>query len=193
MSIPLVQENTKDAINTSIIAIKRNIERINNLLGLSGSEEIDTSIFATKEELENLETALQPVDEVTVDNMQSVTSNAVARRCLVQNKVFTVDTNFTIISAYPIRVRQIGNIVYTSGMLIVNTLLSSVSPIITINNLHISYNLICQITYWNNSSQQYNASVVSVRQNGDNLIVATENIFYANDYIYLDISFLIDN
>lgn len=78
MSIPLVQENTKDAINTSIIAIKRNIERINNLLGLSGSEEIDTSIFATKEELENLETALQPVDEVTVDNMQSVTSNAVA-------------------------------------------------------------------------------------------------------------------
>ena len=79
MSIPLVQENTKDAINTSIIAIKRNIERINSLLGLSGSEEIDTSIFATKEELEALETALQPVDEVTVDNMQSVTSNAVAR------------------------------------------------------------------------------------------------------------------
>lgn len=79
MSIPLVQENTKDAINTSIIAIKRNIERINNLLGLSGSEEIDTSIFATKEELETLETALQPVDEVTVGNMQSVTSNAVAR------------------------------------------------------------------------------------------------------------------
>ena len=78
MSIPLVQENTKDAINTSIIAIKRNIERINNLLGLSGSEEIDTSIFATKEELDALEAALQPVDEVTVDNMQSVTSNAVA-------------------------------------------------------------------------------------------------------------------
>lgn len=80
MSIPLIQEATKDAINTSIIAIKRNIERINNLLGLSGSEEIDTSIFATKEELDALETALQPVDEVAVDNMQSVTSNAVAKR-----------------------------------------------------------------------------------------------------------------
>ena len=78
MSIPLVQENTKDAINTSIIAIKRNIERINSLLGLTSSEETDTSIFATKEELEALETALQPVDEVTVDNMHSVTSNAVA-------------------------------------------------------------------------------------------------------------------
>lgn len=78
MSIPLVQENTKDAINTSIIAIKRNIERINNLLGLSGSEEINTSIFATKEELDALETALQPVNEVTSGNMQSVTSGAVA-------------------------------------------------------------------------------------------------------------------
>ena len=74
MSIPLVQEATKDAINTSIIAIKRNIERINMLLGLSNSEEIDTSVFATKEELQ----ALEPVDEVAIDNMHSVTSNAVA-------------------------------------------------------------------------------------------------------------------
>ena len=52
MSIPLVQNNEKDSINTSIIAIKRNIERINMLLGLSNSEEIDTSKFATKEELQ---------------------------------------------------------------------------------------------------------------------------------------------
>ena len=78
MSIPLVQEATKDAINTSIIAIKRNIERINMLLGLSNSEEIDTSKFATKEELQQAVTDLQPVDEVTVDNMHSVSSNAVA-------------------------------------------------------------------------------------------------------------------
>ena len=69
MSIPLVQNNDKDAINTSIIAIKRNIERINMLLGLSNSEEIDTSEFVKKSDI---------VDEVTVGNMQSVTSNAVA-------------------------------------------------------------------------------------------------------------------
>ena len=79
MSIPLVQNNDKDAINTSIIAIKRNIERINMLLGLSNSEEIDTSKFATKDELQQAVTDLQPVDEVTVDNMHSVTSNVVAR------------------------------------------------------------------------------------------------------------------
>lgn len=78
MSIPLVQEATKDAINTSIIAIKRNIERINMLLGLSNSEEIDTSKFATKDELQQAVTDLQPVDEVALNNMHSVSSNAVA-------------------------------------------------------------------------------------------------------------------
>ena len=78
MSIPLVQNNEKDSINTSIIAIKRQIERINALLGLSNSEEIDTSVFATKDELQQAVTDLQPVDEVTADNMQSVTSNGVA-------------------------------------------------------------------------------------------------------------------
>ena len=81
MSIPLVQNNEKDSINTSLIAIKRQIERINMLLGLSNSEEIDTSKFATKEELQQAVTDLQPVDEVAVDNMHSVTSNAVAESC----------------------------------------------------------------------------------------------------------------
>jgi hypothetical protein len=81
MSIPLVQNNEKDSINTSIIAIKRNIERINMLLGLVDSGSPDLSGLATKQELEDaitqVETDLAPVDEVTLDNMQSVTSNAV--------------------------------------------------------------------------------------------------------------------
>ena len=83
MSIPLVQEATKDAINTSIIAIKRNIERINMLLGLVDSGSPDLSGLATKQELEDaitqVETDLAPVDEVTSGNMQSVTSNAVSK------------------------------------------------------------------------------------------------------------------
>ena len=78
MSIPLVQNNEKDSINTSIIAIKRNIERINMLLGLVDNDSPDLSGFATKQELQDAVTELQPVDEVTADNMQSVTSNAVA-------------------------------------------------------------------------------------------------------------------
>ena len=78
MSIPLVQNNEKDAINTSIIAIKRNIERINMLLGLVDNDSPDLSGFATKQELQDAVTALEPVDEVTIGNMHSVTSNAVA-------------------------------------------------------------------------------------------------------------------
>lgn len=81
MSIPLVQKAEKDDINTSIIAIKRNIERINMLLGLvdSGGSDPDLSGLATKQELQDAVESLQPVDEVTIDNMQSVTSNAVAK------------------------------------------------------------------------------------------------------------------
>ena len=54
MSIPLIQKPEKDDINTSIIAIKRNIERINMLLGLvdSGSDP-DLSGLATKQELQD--------------------------------------------------------------------------------------------------------------------------------------------
>ena len=78
MSIPLIQKPEKDDINTSIIAIKRNIERINMLLGLVDSDSPDLSGFATKQELQDAVTDLQPVDEVTVGNMHSVTSNSVA-------------------------------------------------------------------------------------------------------------------
>lgn len=86
MSIPLVQNNEKDSINTSIIAIKRNIERINMLLGLVDSGSPDLSGLATKQELEDAVNSLQPVDEVTLDNMQSITSNAVA-------EMFSTDLN----------------------------------------------------------------------------------------------------
>lgn len=79
--IPLVQDNEKDSINTSIIAIKRALERINQLLGLSdgGGSDPDLSGLATKQELQDAVNSLQPVDEVTLNNMQSVTSNAVAQ------------------------------------------------------------------------------------------------------------------
>ena len=98
MSIPLVQENTKDAINTSIIAIKRNIERINTLLGLVDNDSPDLSGFATKQELQDavtqVETDLAPVDEVTLNNMHSVTSNAVAN-ALIKEKKYTFTRTVT--------------------------------------------------------------------------------------------------
>jgi hypothetical protein len=100
MSIPLVQEATKDAINTSIIAIKRNIERINMLLGLVDSGSPDLSGLATKQELEDaitqVETDLTPVDEVTIGNMQSVTSNSVAEALGEWETVATDNSTYII-------------------------------------------------------------------------------------------------
>lgn len=99
MSIPLIQEATKDAINTSIIAIKRNIERINMLLGLVDSESPDLSGFATKQELQDAVESLQPVDEVALDNMQSVTSNAVAEYASPIIKKKTATLNNVVITS----------------------------------------------------------------------------------------------
>ena len=96
MSIPLVQNNEKDSINTSIIAIKKNLERINSILGLvdSGSD-IDTSEFVKKSDIVDVVQSgnmnpvtsnavatsnAMPVDTVTSGDMHSVTSNAVAEK-----------------------------------------------------------------------------------------------------------------
>lgn len=71
MSIPLVQDNQKDSINASLIAIKREEERLQALIA-----EADKKI-AQLNELKVSKSDI--VDEVTLNNMQSVTSNAVAR------------------------------------------------------------------------------------------------------------------
>ena len=109
MSIPLVQNNEKDSINTSIIAIKKNLERINSILGLvdSGSD-IDTSEFVKKSDIVDVVQSgnfqpvtsnavatsnAMPVDTVTSGDMHSVTSNAVYQHYLsYRNFVFSNDT-----------------------------------------------------------------------------------------------------
>ena len=116
MSIPLVQNNEKDSINTSIIAIKRNIERINMLLGLSNSEEIDTSEFVKKSDI---------VDEVTLGNMQSVSSDAVAKSLSIE-KVYTYSSKLIvtkpknidmyIFTLYGATVNRIGNAINELGI-----------------------------------------------------------------------------
>ncbi len=72
MSIPLIQDNQKDSINASLIAIKREEERLQALIA-----EADEKI-AQLNELKVSKSDI--VDEVTSGNMQSVTSNAVAEK-----------------------------------------------------------------------------------------------------------------
>lgn len=72
--IPLVNSNSVDDINTSIIAIKKEMKS-------SGETEVNVNV--------NLPDTAIPVDEVTSGNMHSVTSNAVATglssKCTTQN------------------------------------------------------------------------------------------------------------
>ena len=122
MNIPLIQNNEKDSINTSIIAIKRTLERINSLLGLTDSEnDIDTNSFVKKSDVVDVvqsgnmnpvtSNAVVPVDEVTSGNMQSVTSNAVANglsgiKYLIPIRTTFVTTNST--TDYTVY-KQLGN------------------------------------------------------------------------------------
>lgn len=68
-SVPLIQKVDKDSINTTIIALKKAINEIESVLGLDSGSEIDTSVFVKKSEV---------VDAVEADNLNPVTSNAVA-------------------------------------------------------------------------------------------------------------------
>lgn len=68
-SVPLIQNVDKDSINTTIIALKKAINEIESVLGLDSGSDIDTSVFVKKSEV---------VDAVEADNLNPVTSNAVA-------------------------------------------------------------------------------------------------------------------
>ena len=67
--IPLIQKADINSINTSIIAIKKQLKQLNEALGLVDVPSIDTSVFVKKSDV---------VDVVEADNMNPVTSNAVA-------------------------------------------------------------------------------------------------------------------
>jgi hypothetical protein len=87
--VPLVKANNIHDINTSIIAIKKQLKQLNEAVGLIDMPTIDTSIFVKKSEVVDVveegnmnpvtSNAVVPVDEVTSGNMQSVSSNAVSK------------------------------------------------------------------------------------------------------------------
>ena len=93
--VPLIQKADINSINTSIIAIKKQLKQLNEALGLVDMPSIDTSVFVKKSDVVDVvesgnmnpvtsnavaevADSLEPVDTVTSGNMHSVTSNAVA-------------------------------------------------------------------------------------------------------------------
>ncbi len=66
--VPLIQKADINSINTSIIAIKKQLKQLTEAVGLIDVPDVDTSVFVKKTDV---------VDVVEADNMSPVTSNAV--------------------------------------------------------------------------------------------------------------------
>ena len=67
--VPLIKTNSINDINTSLIAIKKQLKQLNEALGLVDFSGIDTPVFVKKSDV---------VDVVESGNLNPVTSNAVA-------------------------------------------------------------------------------------------------------------------
>ena len=96
--VPLIQSPDTNSINTSIIAIKKQLRTINEALGLIDIPDApDLSPYVKKTDVVDVvesgnmnpvtsnavaNSNAMPVDEVTSDNMHSVTSNAVAEKII---------------------------------------------------------------------------------------------------------------
>lgn len=101
--VPLVKANNIHDINTSIIAIKKQLKQLNEAVGLIDMPTIDTSIFVKKSEVVDVveagnmnpvtSNAVVPVDEVTSGNMHCVTSNAIYRAFSGWEEVWKQDYN----------------------------------------------------------------------------------------------------
>lgn len=114
--VPLIQKADINSINTSIIAIKKQLKQLTEAVGLIDVPDVDTSVFVKKTDVADIVEAdnMNPVtsnavaeytvDEVTSGNMHSVSSNAVAQ--LLQKYEFSGTTDFIgeleISSALPI-------------------------------------------------------------------------------------------
>ena len=88
--VPLVQKNDINSINTSLIAIKKQLKQLTEAVGLIDVPDLpDLSPYVKKSDVVDVvesgnmnpvtSNAVVPVDEVAVGNMHSVTSNAVAK------------------------------------------------------------------------------------------------------------------
>lgn len=96
--VPLVNKNDINSINTSIIAIKKQLKQLNEAVGLIDTPDIniDLTPFVKKTDV---------VDAVQSGNMNPVTSNAVAgimstRTILFNGNITTSDVNYTLDNNY---------------------------------------------------------------------------------------------
>ena len=91
--VPLVKDNNINSINTSLIAVKKQLKQLTEAVGLIDVPDLpDLSPYVKKADVVDVvesgnmnpvtSNAVVPVDEVALNNMHSVTSNAVAQMFL---------------------------------------------------------------------------------------------------------------
>ena len=80
-NVPLVNKNDINSINTSLIAIKKQLKQLNEAMGLIDVPDVDLTPFVRKDEV---------VDVIESGNMNPVTSNAVS-----QSLSYSTDEVFT--------------------------------------------------------------------------------------------------
>lgn len=86
--VPLIKTNSINDINTSLIAIKKQLKQLNEALGLVDAPDVDTSVFVKKSDVVDVvesgnmnpvtSNAVVPVDGIERNNMKAATSNAVS-------------------------------------------------------------------------------------------------------------------
>lgn len=124
--VPLVQKNDINSINTSLIAIKKQLKQLTEAVGLIDVPDLpDLSPYVKKTDVVDVveagnmnpvtSNAVVPVDEVAVGNMHSVSSNAVAETLKGDNEtisgvIFSKIGNLVAVKAYGITCQTLRNI-----------------------------------------------------------------------------------
>lgn len=86
MNIPLINSNSKQDINTSLIAIRNAINELARVKESESVEDLQRQINIINQQIVNL----QPVDTVASGNLHSVTSNAVAQKFINSGNFYNV-------------------------------------------------------------------------------------------------------
>lgn len=109
--VPLIRKTDVNDINTSLIAIKKQLKQLNEAVGLIDVPDVDLTPFVRKDEVVNVvesgnmnpitsnAVAEYTVDEVTSGNMNPVTSNAVAnvgKLTALYNGIFSSQREYSL-------------------------------------------------------------------------------------------------
>lgn len=124
--VPLVKDNKINDINTSIIAIKKQLKQLNEVVGLIDIPDMpDLSPYIKKSDV---------VDTVTSGDMHPITSNAVANalKTTVYSNPFSTDKSY--IHIFEPLAKRYGNVITLSCVLTIDQEVPDTTSIMTLSS-----------------------------------------------------------